>query len=662
MNRLSARLVVAAAFGFAPFALPAATTVEDRIFAGRFECVAGCRFHFLAEISGNDPAPWAAVLATWYGFNGFGFWAPLSAASQAYIASSPFALSAYMPAANRDMPSYGYDWDPENIPTLEAQLRSLADASAEQGRIVWNGMAEFDQGGGDWAQGRPPPSAALTREQNYVRYRDFYLHTLGMGGVLGRTPEQRGYVFAAVADFPWTAHWAYDWGADLVMGERIIDELSGIVPGMSFYRGAGTQHGKAWGFDFSTWRYWTDSPTEYDAQDRLTGGWSASWFERHLYLAYMGGADVVHMEPAEYFNPSGAPNPLGATVGEFAAFAIDRHPVRPRSHVPFALMIDPYSGFDPKFGEYLQGDGVWYGQLPYADSDHLIDNLLQLAYPGHERHGTLVPGGPQNVAEYRARLAAGEDPRPWEPMGTSRWGDVFDILTTTASTPALVRHRVLALATAQAMTPALRDRVRRFVAAGGVLVINAAQVAPDDASLSGVELTGVTAQSNNSVWLGDGTGFGEPTYRYAKVALQGAAVVARNAAGDPLITRYAIGSGEVYLVTPILFQDDARQQILGIVGKLFDVLAARYAPAAVEGPPALYQLNADDRHTTVALYNGAGSVWSGAVRFPRPTGAFRTVEWRSDASVPHQVDANTLLVPASVPPYGVRIYALERLP
>jgi hypothetical protein len=480
--------------------------------------------------------------------------------------------------------------------------------------------------------------------------------------VLSRSREQRGYDFAAVADYPWTAQWAYEWGADLVMGERSNDELSGIVPGMSFYRGAASQFGKPWGLDFSTWRFWTQSPTEYDAQDRLTGGWSASWFERHLYLAYMGGADVVHMEPAEYFNSSGAPNPLGSTVGEFAAFAIDRHPGRPPPHVPFALIIDRYTGFDPKFGEYLQGDGVWYGQLPYAAGDYLLDNVLQAAYPGHQRHGTLVPGGPHSVAEYRARLAAGEDPRAWEPMGKSRWGDAFDLLTTSANTPALGRHRVLVLATALAMTPELRDRVQRFVANGGVLVISAAQITAADAALVGATLTGTSAQATDSRWIADGASFVEPAFHYARLNLQGAVAVARTAAGDALITRHTVGNGEVYLATPTLFQDDGRERILAIVSKLIDVLAARHAPATVEGPTLLYQLNADSRATTVALYNGEGTTWSGTLRFPLPEGTVRTTEWRSDAAVPYRIEGGEVVVSASVPPYGVRIYALERVP
>ncbi len=614
-------------------------------------------FRFTANIPGSDPEPWAQVLADRLGFNGFGFWPPLSPGSQAFIRTSSHSLNAFMPAANRDMPSYLYVYDPAQHAALEDALRDLT--TADPSKIFWDGMPEFDQAGGDWTQGRPLPSGSLTPRQNYERFRDFYLVTLGIGAFITPTPEQRGYRFAAVSDYPWTAPWVLDWGADLVMGERIIDELSGMIPGMSFYRGTARQRGKPWGFDLSTWRYWTNSPTEYDGNDRLTGGWSSSWFKRHLYMGYMGGANVLEMEPAEYFNPAGPPNPLGRVVAEFAEFALERHRERPPEHVPFALIVDRYSAFDPKFGEYLQGNVVWHGRLPYSPGDYMLNNVLRMAYPDHWLHGTLVPGGPHSVAEYRARLAAGEDPRPWEPMGRSRWGDVFNVLDNATTVTGLSKHRVAMLTTHVPVDATLRGHFQQYAQAGGVLVLNAAQVSAADAALIGATLTGQTGQSTSSLWIADGSWFTEPIYTYAKVSLQGATVVARNAEGDPLITRFAVGTGEVYLTTPTLLQDNNRSQILNIGRKLFDVLADRYAPASVEGPSILYQLNADSRVTAVTLVNGGGTTWTGTVSFPVPASAFQAFEWTSDTPVATTTVGGRVVLSASVPPYDVRVYALE---
>ena len=617
-------------------------------------------FRFLAEITGSNPVPWAQVLKQKLGFDGFGYWAPLSGGTAGAISNSADAFIAYMPAANRNMPSYNYTYDPAKTQALRSTLAQLTASSTDPAKIHWDGMPEFDQGGGDWAQGRPLPSSGLSPQQNYQQFRDYYLGTLGIGSIIGQPRAQRGFSFAAVSDYPWTATWAMEWGADLVMGERIIDELSGMVPGTSFYRGAGRQHGKAWGFDFSSWRYWTSSPTQYDGNDRLTGGWSASWFKRHLYLAYMGGANVIHMEPTEYLNPSGAPNPLGAVVRDFAGFALVRHPDRPPEHTPFALVIDRYSGFDPKFGQYMQGNSTWYARIPYTAGDAMLNNVLQMAYPGHQLHGTLVAGGPQSVSEYRSRLAAGQDPRPWEPMGKSRWGDVFNVVNTAAGAAALSKHRVAMLTTHLPVDAALRTQLQAFVAAGGVLILNAAQVGPADTALTGASLTGQTAQSTSSVWIADGTSFTEPAYTYSRVSLQGATAVARNAEGEPLITRFAVGTGEVYLTTPTLLQDTSRSRILSVGQKLFDVLNARYAPATVQGPSVLYQLNSDGRVTTVTVFNGDGATWNGTISFPAPPGTYTTTEWTGDTAVSSSVAGGRVNVPASVPPYDVRVYAMER--
>jgi hypothetical protein len=120
-------------------------------------------FRLAAEITGSNPAPWAQVLADGLKFNGFGMWVPVPASAKTFIQNSTHSLMAYMPASNRNMPAYHYTYDPAKTQTLEATLRSMA--SSDPSKIYWDGMPEFDQGGGDWSQGRPAPSASLTRQQ-----------------------------------------------------------------------------------------------------------------------------------------------------------------------------------------------------------------------------------------------------------------------------------------------------------------------------------------------------------------------------------------------------------------------------------------------------------------------------------------------------------------
>src|SRR5205814_7701032 len=137
-------------------------------------------------------------------------------------------------------------------------------------------------------------------------------------------------------------------------------------------RGAARQHGgRKWGIDLSTWRYWTNGPTEYDAAGHLVSGWSASTVKRHLYASYLAGADLIQNEAATYETPAGL-NPLGQTVRDFADFALNRHRDRGTPYVPMAIMQSHTSGCEPKFGEYARRAQKWYLQAPYTDADRML--------------------------------------------------------------------------------------------------------------------------------------------------------------------------------------------------------------------------------------------------------------------------------------------------
>jgi hypothetical protein len=78
---------------------------------------------------------------------------------------------------------------------------------------------------------------------------------------------------------------------------------------------------------------------------------------------------------------------------EFGDFSLVRHKDVGRPVVNIPLMLDFHNGFDPKHWLHNQGDAVWYGEIPYSDGDHMINNFLKVAYPGHWLHG-LTPAAP----------------------------------------------------------------------------------------------------------------------------------------------------------------------------------------------------------------------------------------------------------------------------
>ncbi|HTP24828.1 MAG TPA: WSC domain-containing protein, partial [Anaeromyxobacteraceae bacterium] len=375
----------------------------------------------------------------------------------------------------------------------------LASLTQQVGYDVWRfAMPEFDQGGGCWASGRPSV-AGMSDSQAYSTWTGFYLNTKQLASYLSQTAQQRGYKWLSSCSFAFCPQYAYDMGADTVLVERNEDEMSGITPGLAMIRGAAKQHGgKDWGVDISTWRYWSNGATVYSGGNLVTG-WSTATFKRNMYIAYMGGANIIHDEAADY--TSGATggaslNPLGQTVQAFHNFAVTRHSNRGTPYVPVAFMQDHYSGLEPKFGEWMQGDAKWYWTNSYSQGDKMFSNLLSVAYPNYNTWGTLPSGAPKvlnsdgsiNVSAtfsaYQQALRNRQDPRPWEPFGSSRWGETVDIITNQAPLAALQNYKAIVLATGTTLTSGQVSTLTQYVQQGGILVVNAKQLPASSGSSS----------------------------------------------------------------------------------------------------------------------------------------------------------------------------------
>jgi hypothetical protein len=203
--------------------------------------------------------------------------------------------------------------------------------------------------------------------------------------------SERPYRLAAITDHSPNVFAAYELGAELQLLERGIDELGDLSTGIAYLRGAAVQFGRPWGIDISSWRTTTEGATKYDADGHLLTGWSAEYLERTYYLSFAAGARMIHNEAVNYRYPSGELNPLGEAARRFADFALRRHPDVGQPAVNVALLVDHFSGFDPKHGVNNQRSAVWYQDIPYSAGDHMIDNLLRVSYPGHWLHG-LAPG------------------------------------------------------------------------------------------------------------------------------------------------------------------------------------------------------------------------------------------------------------------------------
>ncbi|MGE2714597.1 hypothetical protein ACQI4L_11110 [Mycolicibacterium litorale] len=560
-------------------------------------------------------------------------------------------------------------------PHAAATLRGLG--ASPQSRAWRLGMPEFDQSGGCWAQNRPS-LAGLPDDQAYATWSRYYLDAKGLRPFLEQSAAQRGYKWMAVCVYAFCPQYAYDLGSDAVLLERNIDEVSGMSPGLAMIRGAARQNpGREWGIDISTYRYWNGGPTTFDDDGRLVTGWSPSMFERTMYAAHMAGADVILNEAANYgFGPADSGlNPLGVVVRDFADFISRRHADRGIPEVPIALLQDHFSGYEPQFGEYDQGQLKWYRENPYTPGDRMFSGLLDVAYPGYRTWGTIVPNAPWRVAGadgtvdapatqagYRQALAAPDaDPRIWEPMGNTRWGESLDVITDRAQLDTLLRYRVVVLANSGPITAGLRSDLTEYARRGGTVVVNAGQLGQGPDPLTDVEIS-ARRRSADSVTWSDGTVIPEPEFGYLRAEPgEDTEIIATTTEGDPAIIRRELGAGSVYLTTADRMLDNTGRTLLRSGQRLLDDLHAGVASVTVEGPPLQYLVNRIGATTVVTMINTdvGGSTWHGRLRFRTDAGSGNVQEWTAETPVESSVDAGEVVVDATVPPYGVHVYAMQ---
>ena len=549
-----------------------------------------------------------------------------------------------------------------------AQQRAIEELAGREGirKVVWNVMPEWDQAGGEWVPEGRPRYANFTREQAYARFAGFYAANYpAMKIAFGRPSAERNYWTAAITDFSPNTFHAYEMGADICLLERSIDELGDISTGIAFTRGAGRQYDRHWGIDISTYRTSNDMATKFDDRETLLGGWSPSYLKRHYFIAYMAGAHMIRNEATGYYKNGSQLDPLGRVTREFADFALTRHPEVDRASVTTALMISRNAGFDPKHWLYLQQDAVWYQDLPYSDGDRMINQFFRLAYPNHWLHG-LTPGAPFNDAAghpdkrgFQSYLARGGDPRPFEPMATTRYGHSLDILNDHAPGEALRHYKVIILLGDVAIDARMREALAGWVEAGGTLVTTAGQNTGFDESFLGLRLEGVRQRGTTSTWIADGRPTRESPFWFLPVSLTTASIVASADDGAPLITSNPIGGGRVIVATAPYLQNAAHDQMLSVGTRLFDWLAEQHATARIEGSPVEYLVNESASRVTVTVVNDSGEPWTGAVVMPDRGEVVSARELIGEIDLRWTRTTEGIRATGVVPAYDVKVFSID---
>jgi hypothetical protein len=255
-------------------------------------------------------------------------------------------------------------------------------------------------------------------------------------------------------------HYGCEWGADIV-GSEVGENINSTQAHLAFTRGAARQYGKPWLIDFSSWY----GPSMYDEDPRKTWGeysgpdrgHSLSLHRRTYYVAYLAGADVVVAEGGWLnFFRSQQPGPdgtlplsrLGEEGSRFYAFT-KRHPDRGIPYTPVGLLIDPLHGIYPGFEQKL----AW-NAFPYTPGDQRILDLWESFFPNcldvqakRNEHGYLV---------------------------SSPYGDILDVILSTAPEAVLASYPVLLLAGEITQDALLAARLRQYVRQGGTLLLSKA--------------------------------------------------------------------------------------------------------------------------------------------------------------------------------------------
>ncbi len=263
------------------------------------------------------------------------------------------------------------------------------------------------------------------------------------------------------------------------------------------------------------------------------------------------------------------------------------------------------------------------------------------------------------MSAYRNALASNADPRPWEPMGSSLWGETFDVVTSQSSLAPLLKYKAIILSTKNPLSDSQLSILTKYVQQGGTLVLNFKHLTINAQTLAGVNISTSRASANSETWVSDGSTINESTYNYSRVIPTTATVIA-STSGNPIVTKNNYGSGAVYVTTPDYMEDNATSTILNVGKKLIDTLQTQFFMAAPGGPPLEYLINTYGHSIIVTLINTdlTGAVWNGILRFRKPTSSYSVSEWIGDTQVPSSEQYGQVLINATVPAYGVKVYAL----
>jgi hypothetical protein len=411
------------------------------------------------------------------------------------------------------------------------------------------------------------------------------------------------------------------------MGSRTVgyeeDATNVHVPmRIAFERGAARQYGGAWinyasGNFGDACNYFSQNPVVprgapgwFHSKYAITDGVTASWYRKHYYLNYLGGASAIYWEQSlanQWILPGPGKHPIqlspfGRATEEFQSF-VDRLPDRGEPYTPIAFLLSYGHGY-----ERVNNECKMLGIFQEDKADLELRELF-------------------NVAWYPAGIVEGMPAAPdVQSMPSGIYGNIFDVLVDRpAKAKAILDYPVVWAAGDVQLSGDWPNELEDYVRRGGTLVVNAeAARGKIPEKLLGFSLTG-TFETHEG-WIPDGGELEASTpYQVERGKLAGARPLAWAAPDVPLITRHQVGEGAVILtLVPRMMGIDERAH--PSLPFLMNGLTERLLPIVVraaDGQPlsgqVMYQINRTKGGWLVALVNNRGvdKTQSGVARVDR---------------------------------------------
>jgi len=240
-------------------------------------------------------------------------------------------------------------------------------------------------------------------------------------------------------------------------------------------------------------------------------------------------------------------------------------------------------------------------------------------------------------------------------MANTRWGDVLDVLTVSASESVLRQYKVVILLGPVKLDESLKARLKEYVRQGGTVLIAAGVAGPNDSDLCGVEI--LPELRAGAAWCREGEPYVHEAFRYCpSKSAPGASVriLAQGSNDDPLIVSYQIGQGQVYTCLVPWFEGVL--DLAGPASRMFDEVIVSVQPSKIEGLPIYWTSARRQDGLTVALANSSDIEWKGRIQpklLESPLAECR--ELLTGESFTSQCEGTLAACDIVVPPFDVRV-------